>query len=229
MKISKIFFTSFLFLIIPLLSSAQDKRTTETKVADLLARMPSNDAQFTNRLMTDILATGEAGIIQICDQVVPAGTGDDTRPRFAIESLSRFLSGNSITGKEMWEDLCIRYTIKKADPEVTDFFMKQLQVFGGMKSAEAVKPYLFTKELCSPALAVITAAGGKNAETLLAEALKGNELQCPAAVMNSLAAMKSGIAVNDYIRWSSSDDINTKASAFNALAMSGSKEANEVL
>ena len=162
MKISKILITSFIILIIPLISSAQDKRTTETKVADLLARMPSNDSQFTNRLMTDMLATGEAGIIQICEQVVAAGTGDDTRPRFAIESLSRFLSGNSDDSeKEMWENICISFAEKKADPGVTDFFLKQLQVFGGIKSAEAVKKYLFTKELCSPALGVITACRRK--------------------------------------------------------------------
>ena len=47
--------------------------------------------------------------------------------------------------------------------------------------------------------------------------------------MNSLALLKSDIAVNEYITWSSSDDINIKASAFNALAQSGSKAANEVL
>ena len=49
MKINKTLIASFIFLVVPLLSSAQDKRTTETKVADLLARMPSNDAQFTRQ------------------------------------------------------------------------------------------------------------------------------------------------------------------------------------
>ena len=98
--------------------------------------MPSSP----DKLMTDMLSLGETGINQICDQVVPAGTGDDTRPRFAIESLSRFLSGkNDEASKEMWENICIRYAVKKSDSGVTDFFMKQLQVFGGMKSAEAVK------------------------------------------------------------------------------------------
>ncbi len=59
------------------------------------------------------------------------------------------------------------------------------------KSAEAVKTYLGNKELCSPALAVITAVGGKNAENILAEALKNKDLPCAAAVMNALAGMNS--------------------------------------
>ena len=98
----KIFLLSFFLFLISLASFPQDKRTTETKVADLLARLPSNDQQFTDKLMADMLSLGEAGIKQICDQVIPAGTGDDTRPRFAIESLSRFLSGN----KKKMEEQC---------------------------------------------------------------------------------------------------------------------------
>ena len=53
--------------------------------------------------------------------------------------------------------------------------------------------------------------------------------KCPAAVMNALANMKSQTAVNEYITWSSTGDVNTKASAFNALAQSGSKLAYPVL
>ena len=86
------------------------KATTETKVADILARLPANDRQLTDKLMVDMMSLGETGIKQICDQVVPAGTGDDTRPRFAIESLSRFLSGkNCANEKPMWEKICINY------------------------------------------------------------------------------------------------------------------------
>ena len=32
-----------------------------------------------------MLSLGEKGIQRICDQIVPAGTGDDTQPRFAVE------------------------------------------------------------------------------------------------------------------------------------------------
>ena len=95
--------------------------------------------------------------------------------------------------------------------------MKQLQQFGGNQSVEAMKIYLMSKEVCNPALAVISAVGGKTAETILAEALKNKNLPCAASVMNSLAIMKSQIAVNEYITWASVNDINIKASAYNAL------------
>jgi HEAT repeat protein len=230
MKLYRIFFVSFFLLLISQVISAQDKRTLQTKVADLLAGMPSNDRQFTDKLMVDMLSMGEEGIKMICDQVVPAGTGDDTRPRFAIESLSRFLSGkNYENNKPAWEKICISYATEEENFDVKDFFMKQLQLFGGPKSAEAMKIFLRSKEVCGPALAVISAVGGKTAEAILAEALTNNDLPCAAAVMNDLALMQSDVAVNEYIKQAATTDINTKASAFNALAMSGSKQAYPVL
>jgi HEAT repeat protein len=226
----KILLISFSLLLISLASIPQDKRTTETKVADLLARLPSNDQQFTDKLMVDMLSLGETGIKQICDQVIPAGTGDDTRPRFAIESLSRFLSGNNKeNGREMWEKVCISYATVQTDFGVKDFFMKQLQLIGGDQSAEAMKIYLSSKEISGPALAVISAVGGKTAETILAESLKNENLPCAAAVMNTLALMKSQAGVNEYINWASVADINIKSSAYNALAQSGSQLAYPVL
>lgn len=230
MKILKILIVSFSLLLISLASYPQDQRTTETKVADLLARLPANDNQFTDKLMVDMLLLGEPGIKQICDQIIPTGSGDDTRPRFAVASFSRFLSqkGKEVE-KALWEKICISYATGQKDNGVKDFFMKQLQLIGGNASAEAMKVYLGSKEICEPALAVIVAVGGKTAETIMAESLKNKDLPCAAAVMNALAIMKSRSAVDEYITWTSGIDVNIKASAYNALAQSGSPLAYPVL
>ena len=230
MKIQKIIIVSFALMLISLASFSQDKRTTETKVADLLARLPANDLQFTNKLMGDMLVLGETGLKLICDQIVPPGSGDDTRPRFAIESFTRFLSQpGKDAEKASWEKICIYYVSTWKDNQVKDFFMKQLQQIGGAQSAEAMKVYLVNKEICEPALAVIVAVGGKDAEAILAESLKNKDLPCAAAVMNALAIMKSSVAVNEYISWAGNSDINIKCSAYNALAQSGSPLAYPVL
>ena len=230
MKIQKILFASLALLLVSVASYPQDKRTIETKVADLLARFPADDLQFNNKLMGEMLSLGEAGIQRICDQIVPAGTGDDTRPRFAVESLSRFLSQK---GKEndraMWEKICIKNIPGQKDNGVRDFFMKQLQIIGGDQSVAALKTYLSDKNICEPALAAIKAIGGRAAETALAESLKNKDLPCAAAVMNALALMQSQIAVNEYIMWASDNNVNTKSSAYHALAQSGSPLAYPVL
>ena len=127
MKIKKIFFIS-LFLLLSLPSYEQDNRTVETKVADLLARLPAADVPSTNKLMSEMFSLGEAGMKRICNQIIPIGTGDDTRPRFAVESMSRYLSQfGKEAEKATWEQVCISYATSQKDNTVKDFFMKQLQ------------------------------------------------------------------------------------------------------
>lgn len=230
MKIHKIITASLAVMLLISSAPGQDKRTIETRVADLLAQFPANNLPYTDKLMADMLSLGENGLKLICDQIVPAGTGDDTRARFAVESFSRFLSGKGReAGRMMWEGICISYATTKRDNGVKDFFMKQLQLIGGNPSVEALKGYLADSEICGPALAVIISVGGSTAETALAEALKNKNLPCAAAVMNALASMNSAIAVNEYIMWSSNISVNIKAAAFNALARSGAPQAYPVL
>jgi HEAT repeat protein len=230
MKIRKIFLISCSFLLVTFATYSQDNRTVETKVADLLAQLPSSDIQYTNKLMSDIFSLGNAGLNEICAQILPIGNGDDIRPRFAVASLSRYLSQY---GKEQekakWEQLCISFAINRKDYTVKDFFMKQLQVVGTDASVEAMKVYLSDTNLCSPALAVISSVKGPLSEKVLSEALKDKTLPCAAAVMNTLALMKSDIAVNEFIAWSSNSDKNIKASAYNALAQTGNPLALPVL
>jgi HEAT repeat protein len=210
--------------------TAQDLRTVETRVADLLSQLPSGETASTDRLMNDMLSLGDAGIRLICNQIVPVGSGDDTRARFAVESYSRFLSK---AGKEnerlRWEKICLGYVAEKNDYTIKDFFMKQLQLIGTEASVESLKAYLTDKNLCSPAIAVIGSVGGKQAELVLSEALRDKSLPCPAAVMNILAGMGSDMAISEFISWSESTDKNIQAAAYNAMALGGNPKAFQVL
>jgi hypothetical protein len=204
MKINKILLAVTSFLLISSMSVAQDRRTLDTKIADLLAQMPAGDVQYTDKLMGDMLLLGETGLHKICDMVIPAGTGDDTKQRFAIESFSRFISKNgSGSDKSLWEKICIASSTHEKDPGVRDFFIKQLQQVGGDQTAEAMKIFLSDKENCTPAIAAISAVGGKTAENILSESLRDHTLPCSAAVMNALALMKSSIAVDEFIAFAS--------------------------
>ena len=230
MRIKKIVLPVLLLILISSLSFAQDRRTLDTKIADLLAQMPAVDVQYTNKLMSDMLSLGETGLQKICDMVIPADTGDDTKPRFAVESFSRYLSKNGTAeDKSMWEKICIACSVQKKDPGVRDFFIKQLQQVGGAQTVEAMKPFLSNKENCTPAVAAIAAVGGTTAENILSESLRDHTLPCSAAVINALAGMKSKIAVKEFISFASDEDINIKAAAYNALAMSGSPKAYHIL
>ena len=229
MKTDRFLLIILLLFVTALGAYPQDRRTVETKVADILARFPANDLQLTDKLMEEMLTLGEQGLKQILDKIIPPGSGDDTPQRFAVETMSRFLSQKGKeTDRRMWESLCISYVEANPDKNVKDFFMKKLQLIGGTESAQAMKKYLNDKDLCEPAVAVIAVADPAAAESIFAEALK-SQTNCAAVMLNHLASMGSAKALNEYIALASSSDNNVKASAYNALALSGDDKANKTL
>jgi hypothetical protein len=125
MNIRKSFIVTILLLLISGIVRTQDVRTTDTKVADLLAQLPSTDKVNTDKLVSQMLSLGDAALKKICDQIIPAGSGDDNRPRFAVESISRYLSQYGKDSEKLsWEQICISYATTQKDYSVKDFFIK---------------------------------------------------------------------------------------------------------
>ncbi len=230
MKTVKTLFIILTILIMSSVSSAQDKRTLDTKIADLVSQFPAGSAAYLDKLMNEMTALGPEGWTAICSQILPPGSGDDTKQRFAVESFSRFLSRNKDeASRSEWEKVCISFAASASDNNVKDFFIKQLQLVGSNETAEAMKKYLSDKVNCAAAISAITSVGGETAEHILAESLRDRSLPCAAAVMNALASMNSELAVNEYILWASDQNINTRAAVYNALARSGDPRAYPIL
>ncbi len=230
MKIIKTILIISIFQFIIQAIYSQDLRTLETKVADLLAQMPVKDNRALELAMNEMLSLGEAGLKMICDRILPAGSSDDVKPRFAVESLSRYLSQKGAeSDREKWEKICIDFVQSAKDYTVKDFFIRQLQLVGGDASVEAVREWLTDRNLCSPAVSVMASVKSSRAEKILSDALSNPDLPCAAAVMNTLAAMKSSLAVDRFILWSQTSDVHTKSATYRALAQSGAAAAYQVL
>ncbi len=133
--------------------NAQDNRTLETKTADLLVQMPTDNLPLKDKLMTEMESLGNEGLQKICSQIVPPGTGNDTKARFAIESYSRHLSLSN--NKQLvldWEDICLKNVESNSDKDVKTFFMQQLDYIGGDRTVVELAKYLTDEKLSAPAI-----------------------------------------------------------------------------
>ena len=102
--------TLLLVLCVPLTMSGQMNRTLETKVADILAQLPTKNLSHSDKLMKEIMSLDEDGILQFTDMLVPLGTGDDTNARYAVQSLAVYAGGL----KSKIEDNVVEKTLLKA-------------------------------------------------------------------------------------------------------------------
>lgn len=210
--------------------SAQDVRTLETKVADLLARMPADNLELLSRLMEDMYALGDEGRAMVCEQVVPAGKGDDLRARYAVASLTAHLSNDSDdTRKRVWESQCIQFMKSAGDREVSSFFMRQLSLTGSDMTVTALSDYVTSPEMCDDAVIVLQSLGSEAAATLLYSSLSTGESPCAAQVMVALAATDPGSATEIYMKRYLGGNDAERAAALLAIASTGAPEAADIL
>ncbi|MRR21228.1 hypothetical protein EG827_13705, partial [bacterium] len=210
--------------------SGQDVRTLGTKVADLLARMPADNFELASRLMEDMYVLGEEGRAIICGQVVPAGTGDDLRARYAVSSLTAYLSGDKDDNrKREWETQCIHFMKNATDREVRSFFMRQLNLMGSDMTVEALADYVSSPEICDDAVIVLQSVGSEAAASLIYSSLGSGKCPCAAQAMVALAETHPGKATDIYMQWYNSGTPAEKAAALYAIASTGAPEAGDIL
>jgi hypothetical protein len=188
MKYLRISLTALLALLLmstPL--AAQDNRTLDTKVADLLVQVPADNEQKLNQQMQDMLSLEENGLQMIMDLVVPPGTGDDTKARVAIESFSRFLSqGNMEKASLRWEAMVLKEIERRKDADVKYFFISQLYYTGSEASMELLSACITDAKLQDAAIRATRDIAPEKASDLFAAKLDKCEGRTQIALVNAI-------------------------------------------
>jgi HEAT repeat protein len=210
--------------------SAQDNRTLDTKVADILMQLPTEDLDHSDRLMREIIDLGEDGMLKITDKLVPLGTGDDTKARYAIQSVAIYSGGDaSKIQNGVVENALLNALGSASNNEVKTFLMDRLIYVGTDVSVPVLSKYLSNNELFKPALAALTAIGTNDASLAILEATEVGDANKQAAFIEALGALQF-IPAEEVIkaRVNSSSKI-VQQRALMALAEIGSPTSYEVL
>ena len=201
---------------------AQDQRTLETKVADVLTRMPAYDADQSDRLMENMISLGKEGLSQFAAMIIPPGTGDDTRARFALGSLASYV------GREGQEEANLLLTevfnevlSSNTDKEIKAFFLYHLAFFGGPECGETVSALIGDDRLNEPVINVLVSmkdhAGQYGLKKALPELSGKNKMRAVIA----LGEYKAPCAVGDVTALAGGSDENMQQAVLFTLAEIG--------
>src|SRR5690554_4662053 len=185
-------YTAILFLTVLTLSSyAQDRRTLDTKIANALAQMPTNDLEHRNRVMSELADLGTDGFQKLSQLLTTPGVGDDTAVRFAINSLARYASN---FGREdvrrVVEDGLLQALEVHSDAEVKTFLFNQLNLVGSNKPVSAVSKYLADDELAEPATQTLVQIGSDEAAKTIYAALPNAGDAAKTTLVRALGELK---------------------------------------
>ncbi len=163
-----------LFLTVGLFSSAyaQDTRTRETKIADVVMQLPADNTKQFNQLMNELIQLGDV-VSYLSPRLADPG-GNDAQIRYAISGLAMYASKDNAKKKMIAEGLCKSIPQAKSD-EIRDFLFIQLQYVAGSESVETAARYISNSRLCDAALRVLVRIDEPAANEVMLEALKKSD------------------------------------------------------
>ncbi len=225
-NITKNILTIFLALFLMAPAMAQDNRSLETKVADVLAQFPAQNGERTSKLMHQIIETGAPGIGKFCDMIVPPGTGNDTQARMALESLAQYAGAkNREKDRKLVEGALLAALEKASDMEVKAFFIRRLQYCGGAETVARMGKYLNSDDLYDPALSTLNSIGTVEAGAVILINITGKKDLQQLTMVKTLGQLKYQPAEPYLIGLTKPANDQLLKQVYAALANIGGKEA----
>ena len=153
-------------------TGSDDQRTLKTKVVDVLTEMPAQDEGHYKKLMEDMLMLGEPGILMFTDMLQPPGEEDDSRVRFAISGLAKYVTSTGYEEERKLFNASILKAIDKNDNNyIRSFLISQLQFSGTPDVVTPLGNFLTDNFLCEPAAFTMVVIKAPESEEALLKAL----------------------------------------------------------
>ena len=219
----------FLIVVVGFLSSTfaqTDRRTRETKIADIVMLLPANNTATFNQLMGELIQLGDV-IADLAPRLADPG-GNDTQIRYAISGLAMYASKDISRKPDVAKALCNAITSAKSD-EIRDFLFIQLQYVAGDESIETAAKYLDNNRLADAAARVLVRAGSDTAGQALTEALEKASVAQQITIVKALGDMRYPSASNILSTLAVADDSNLRKVALYSLAQIASPRSEKLL
>lgn len=161
-----------LCLIIVSSSQAQmpQGRTKATIIADALAQLPSNTPDKYNQTMTDLISTGEEGLLELIGRMNPPGNKSNETIDYAISGWTHFAAGDE-TQRAIAANAFEKALEQPLHKEVKAFVIRQLRTIGNDDNVDALAGFLSDAVLSSPASLALVSIGTEKANEALLNAL----------------------------------------------------------
>jgi HEAT repeat protein len=229
-KITIFALTGILFFLYNLKIEAQDLRSVDTKVADILMQLPAKDAAQTNKLMQQINDLGDEGLNKILGMLKAPGEGDDVAARFALTSLARF---SSQRGKEKERDRVQNSYLKAVQSfqskDIQTYLIDQLNCLASDDCIDPLKIYLPDGQLCGPVVQVYLSVQSEKAEMVLLSALPSATGKNQVTIIKALGVLKSKSALAEIVKFEGSTNFILQGAVLSALANIGDASSDSLL
>ena len=148
-------------------------RTRATIIADALAQLPANNQNQYRRTMTDLVSTGEQGLLDLIGRMNPPGNQSNEVLDYAISGWTNFVA-NDAAGRTIAANAFGKALNQSLNNEVKAFIIRQLGQIGADNNVEALSAFLNDARLSAPASQALVSIGSEKANQAILSALSGS-------------------------------------------------------
>lgn len=212
------------------MAQTDKNRTLATRVADLLAQVPADNAAKLDKNMAELAELGKPGIVQIASMLTAPGKGDNSKIQYA---LGGFSYASMRSGKEAWRKMAAEAYAEALgrvnDTDSKAFLIYQLQTVGKEESVPALRSYLNNEKLAGPASRALARIGSSSAGSALLGALNGSTGSVQIAIIEALGEARYKEAASAIEATATSGDLNLRKVSLYALSEIGSVSSEAIL
>jgi HEAT repeat protein len=219
-----------LFLASNIQAQAPQGRTDATIIADALAQLPAETPQNYNQIISDLVSTGEKGLLDLIGRMNPPGNKSNESLDFAIDGWIDFVATDNAKRTVALSAL-VKALSQPLDKEVKAFVIRQLRKIATDDNVDALSLFLNDDYLGDDASQALVSIGTEKANEALLNALTGaGNDQIRLNLVNALGQTdyrKAEPLLLDMLRNNPSEEMQKVI--LNALGNTGTKESLDAL
>jgi HEAT repeat protein len=205
-------------------------RTTSTRIADLLAQLPADNAAQLKKSMYELAELGKPGLVQIASMLVAPGKGDDAKAQFALGGFTYY---SAQAGKENWRKMAAEAYVealsKVEAPESKQFLIYQLQTVGKDEAVPVLATYLSDEKLSGPAARTLARIRSEAAGKALLQGLANAKGNAQIFITEALGESRYKEGASSIEKTAVSEELNLRKVSLFALSEIASPTSESIL
>ncbi len=214
-----------------LIAQTPQNRTVSTRVADALAQLPAETPQQYQQIMSDLVSTGEDGLLHLVANMHAPGKGNNEIADYAISGWTNFVA-NDANKKAIALKAYTKALRQPIDNEIKATLIRQLERIGDDSCIDVLKSLLDNKRLSAPATQALASIGTEKANSELLTVFANKSLMDAQKIniVNAIAKNQYFSAETQLIaELKKKPSLNLQDAIFRALGTIGGEKSIEPL
>lgn len=174
-----------LLMLHPSMAQLPKNRTTSTVIADALSQLPASNGKKLNQVISELVLTGEEGLLQLVGMLNPPETGKNATVEFALSGWTHF-SATDAALREMTAKAYLKALDMTQNKVHKAFIIRQIELVGEAESIDKLVSYLTDPELVNPAAQALVAMDIPASKRALLDALRKAVPETELSIINAV-------------------------------------------